>query len=50
MRRIFNMGIGLILVVEEKKLARAIEVLKKACYDAHPVGRIERGTEGVRYA
>ncbi len=50
MRRTFNMGIGMIIVIEEKKQAEAIRVLKKAGYDAYPIGRTEKGAEGVRYA
>jgi phosphoribosylformylglycinamidine cyclo-ligase len=50
MRRTFNMGIGMIMVVEEKKQKRAIDILKKSGYDAYAVGGIEKGSQGVRYA
>jgi phosphoribosylformylglycinamidine cyclo-ligase len=50
MRRTFNMGIGMIMVVDEKKQGKAIEILKKSGYGAHLIGRIEKGTQGVRYA
>jgi phosphoribosylformylglycinamidine cyclo-ligase len=50
MRRTFNMGIGMIMVVEDKKQGRAIDILKKSGYDAYRIGGIEKGTQGVRYA
>jgi phosphoribosylformylglycinamidine cyclo-ligase len=50
MRRTFNMGIGMIIVVEGNKQKRAIDILKKSGYDAYPIGGIEKGSPGVRYA
>ncbi len=50
MRRTFNMGIGMIMAVEEKKQGRAIAILKKIGYDAYGIGRLEKGSHGVRYA
>ncbi len=49
MRRTFNMGVGLILVVEERHQRRAIDILKKNGYDAYPIGMIEKGRHGVSY-
>jgi phosphoribosylformylglycinamidine cyclo-ligase len=50
MRRTFNMGVGMIMAVEGKKQGRAIDILKKSGYDAYPIGWIEKGVQGVRYA
>jgi phosphoribosylformylglycinamidine cyclo-ligase len=50
MRRTFNMGIGLVMAVEDKRQARVIDILKKSGYDAYLIGMMEKGTEGVRYA
>jgi phosphoribosylformylglycinamidine cyclo-ligase len=50
MRRTFNMGVGMIIVVEEKKQKKTIDILVKSGYHAYPIGSIEKGSEGVRYA
>jgi hypothetical protein len=36
--------------VEGNKKGRAIDILKKSGYDAYPIGGIEKGSPGVRYA
>lgn len=50
MKKTFNMGIGYILIVDEKKKGKTIEVLGKNGFNSHLIGRIERGVEGVIYA
>jgi phosphoribosylformylglycinamidine cyclo-ligase len=50
MRRTFNMGIGLIVVVEKGKADIAVKTLKKAGYHGYLIGEIEKGREGVRFA
>jgi phosphoribosylformylglycinamidine cyclo-ligase len=50
MKRTFNMGIGFIIIVDEKKRKRTIEILQKNGFSSHLIGRIERGVEGVIYA
>jgi len=44
------MGIGYIIIVDEKKKKKAIEVLRKKGFSSHLIGTIERGVEGVSYA
>ncbi len=48
MYRVFNMGIGMVVIVREADADRALAALK-ACH-AHPmrIGRIEKGNEPVR--
>ncbi len=46
----FNMGIGYIIVAEESKKERIIQVLKKNGFDAYLIGMIEKGVKGVCYA
>jgi phosphoribosylformylglycinamidine cyclo-ligase len=50
MKKTFNMGIGYIIIVDEKKKKRTIEILEKTGFSSHLIGRIERGVEGVIYA
>jgi phosphoribosylformylglycinamidine cyclo-ligase len=49
MRRTFNMGIGLAMIVTMGDADRTVELLKKAGYKAYRIGCIEKGVEGVRY-
>src|SRR5579863_8502454 len=49
MRRTFNMGIGMMLVVRERDLPRVATVLKKWREKFWSIGRIVRGKRGVRY-
>jgi phosphoribosylformylglycinamidine cyclo-ligase len=50
MKKTFNMGIGYIIIVDEKMKEKTINILKKKGFDAHLIGRIEKGAEGVSYA
>jgi len=50
MKRTFNMGIGYVLVVERDEQEKTLRLLNKNGFDAYPIGRIERGIKGVKYA
>lgn len=43
----FNMGIGMIAVVEEKDAQTAIDILQKLDQQAYIIGKIEEGSDGV---
>ena len=43
MLRVFNCGIGMVLVVEEAKAEAAIALLREHGEAAHRIGRIEAG-------
>ncbi|HTP42828.1 MAG TPA: phosphoribosylformylglycinamidine cyclo-ligase [Nitrospiria bacterium] len=49
MWRVFNMGVGMILVVPPQAEHRVIAVARRAGEHAFPIGWIERGRPGVRY-
>ena len=48
MARVFNLGIGMVLTVEEGDAFRAIDVLRTHGHQARVIGRIERGERDVR--
>jgi phosphoribosylformylglycinamidine cyclo-ligase len=48
MARVFNLGIGMVLTVEEGDAFRAIDVLRTHGHQARVIGRIERGERNVR--
>lgn len=48
MYRVFNMGIGLILIVRARDAARALVVLRRAGLRAALIGRVEKGRDRVR--
>jgi len=50
MYRTFNMGIGMVLVVDKKDVTGVIRSLKRSGEGAFLIGEIERGKGGVRYA
>jgi len=50
MKRVFNMGIGYIIVVSDKISDRVISLLNKAGNRAFIIGHIEKGGRGVRYS
>ncbi len=50
MKKTFNMGIGYIIVTPEAESRNAISILKKAGFDSFPIGNIEKGGQGIRYA
>ncbi len=49
MYRVFNMGIGFVLIVRQKDAEETIEILRKARTTATIIGRIERGSKKVLY-
>jgi phosphoribosylformylglycinamidine cyclo-ligase len=49
MRRTFNLGIGMALVVSPKKVDKAMAVLKQAKETFYRIGWIARGRRGVVY-
>ena len=49
MYRVFNMGIGFVIIVKKENAAEAIEILKKARTTATIIGKIERGSKKVIY-
>ena len=49
MYRVFNMGIGFVLIVRQKDADETIEILRKARTTATVIGRIERGSKKVLY-
>jgi phosphoribosylformylglycinamidine cyclo-ligase len=50
MKRTFNMGIGYVLVVDEKNKDKTLEILNKIGFNAYLIGRVQRGLKGVVYA
>ena len=49
MRRTFNCGVGMIVVVDAADVAKSIEVLAGAGESAWEIGRIADGSGPVRY-
>jgi phosphoribosylformylglycinamidine cyclo-ligase len=50
MRRVFNLGIGMVLVVAADEAFRTIDVLRSQGHQAREIGRIEPGHGDVRFA
>jgi len=50
MKRTFNMGIGYIFVVKRGEEEKAVLILRKKGFISYPIGVIQRGIKGVRYA
>ena len=50
MKRTFNMGIGLIIVVDSMQSEKTMDILKKNKYNVYLMGNIEKGSQGVVYA
>jgi phosphoribosylformylglycinamidine cyclo-ligase len=50
MKRTFNMGIGYIMVVSKRKTGHAVSILNQSGYGAFIIGKIEKGSKGVRYS
>ncbi len=49
MWRTFNLGVGMVLVVSPKQLAKVLRLLKKAGCPGFPMGNVVRGERGVEY-
>ena len=49
MKRVFNMGIGFVVVAEAGQARRALSALKTAGYGAFIIGKTEKGPGRVRY-
>jgi phosphoribosylformylglycinamidine cyclo-ligase len=50
MYRVFNMGIGYVLIVREKDAATALGILRAARCGGRLIGRVEKGKRGVALA
>jgi len=48
MYRVFNMGIGLVLVVEKDNVDLVFSVCKKHGFKAHIIGKVERGNGNIK--
>jgi phosphoribosylformylglycinamidine cyclo-ligase len=46
--KVFNLGIGMVVVVPSDEAYRALDVLRTQGLKAVEIGRIERGDAGVR--
>lgn len=44
----FNMGIGMVVCVDEKDCDITLEALKRAGENAYPIGKVEAGEKGVK--
>ena len=49
MYRVFNMGIGYVLFVQQGEVKRALDVLKKAGSTAKEIGQVVKGKRGVTF-
>ena len=49
MFRVFNMGIGMVLVVDPAGAGEVLEVLKRQKQPAAPIGTVQKGRHGVVY-
>lgn len=49
MWRTFNLGVGMVLVVSPKQLAKVLKVLKKTGCPGFPMGNVVDGERGVEY-
>ena len=49
MLRTFNMGIGMMLIVAQRKLKRVVDILTQQREEYFPMGEIERGKQDVKY-
>jgi phosphoribosylformylglycinamidine cyclo-ligase len=50
MYRVFNMGIGMVAAVRPGDRERGLRALKEAGIRAWDIGRVEEGSEGLRWA
>ena len=49
MFRVFNMGIGMVLVIDPGEAAGILESLRRSGQRAHPIGTVQKGVGGVVY-
>ena len=49
MASVFNLGIGMVVVVAEQEVYRALDVLRSAGHQAHVIGEIANGHGKVRF-
>lgn len=49
MRQVFNLGLGMVAVVPQEDLYRALDVLRTAGHRAVEIGRVEKGHGALRY-
>lgn len=50
MRKVFNLGIGMVVIVSQAEVAQSIDLLRERGTPAAEIGRIERGEGGVVFA
>ena len=48
MRKVFNLGIGMVVVVPPEEAYRALDILRAEGHRAVEVGRLEKGDHQVR--
>jgi phosphoribosylformylglycinamidine cyclo-ligase len=49
MRRVFNLGIGMVVVVAPEEVYRTLDVLRSAGHRAVEIGQVEEGSREVRF-
>ncbi len=49
MRRVFNMGIGMVVAVAENEVHRALDVLRTAGHRAIRIGEVTDGTGSISF-
>jgi len=49
MFRVFNMGVGMVLVVDPESAGEVLGILRNAGQRAFPIGTVQQGSEGVVY-
>jgi phosphoribosylformylglycinamidine cyclo-ligase len=49
MARVFNLGLGMVVAVDEADVDTTVEILRAGEHDARPVGHLEKGERRVRF-
>jgi phosphoribosylformylglycinamidine cyclo-ligase len=49
MARVFNLGVGMVVAVDEADVDTTVEILRAGEHDARPVGHLEKGERRVRF-
>ena len=44
----FNMGVGMVVIVSENEVEKAVEILKSCGEDAYVIGRVDDGENGIK--